>query len=137
MSGGDTHLSRAASSSVHPHALSRTGARAYPIRVILLPHFTRSLLLRSLPAWAFVRVLVMFVAAALPGADASENPLRLVPWAILAVVATTGCVGWLSARQRNEERFLLSLGYGRARLIATGALPALLVELAVAVAVRR
>ncbi len=136
MSGGDAHLPRAASSSVHPHALSRTGARAYPIRVILLPHFTRSLLLRSLPAWAFVRVLAMFVAAALPGAD-TENPLRLVPWAMLAVVATTGCVVWLSARQRNEERFLLSLGYGRARLVATGALPALLVELAVAVAVRR
>ncbi|HEX6748862.1 MAG TPA: hypothetical protein VF092_16305 [Longimicrobium sp.] len=104
--------------------------------MILLPHFTRSLLLRSLLAWAFMRVLAMFVAAALPGA-ADANPLRLVPWAMLAVVATTGCVVRLSARQRNEERFLLSLGYGRARLIATAVFLPLLVEMAIAVAMRR
>ena len=102
--------------------------------MILLPRFTRSLLARSLLAWAFVRVLA--TAAGSAGVAPPPNPLQLVPWAAVLVVATVGVAGWVSARRRNEELFLLSLGYGRVRLLATiVALPALL-ELVIAVAVR-
>ncbi|HEX8243905.1 MAG TPA: hypothetical protein VF541_10425 [Longimicrobium sp.] len=103
--------------------------------MILVPHFTRSLLLRSLLLWAFLRVLTTAVGAALapPGA----NPLRQGPLAVLLTFAVVGVAGWVSARRRNEDLFLVSLGYGRARLLATFVLPAALAELAVQVAARR
>ena len=106
--------------------------------MILLPHLTPSLLGRSLLAWAFVRVLVMVGSAAAAAAlRLHPDPLRLVPSAALLVVAIVGVLGWVSARRRNEDLFAVSLGYGRAQLLATIVAPAVLLELILAIAVRR
>lgn len=104
---------------------------------IILPHFTRSTVTRSLLTWAFVRVAV---TAGMGAAEAAVglppgNPLRLTPVAALLVVAVVGVVGWVSARRRNEDTFLLCLGYSRARQLATIAAPAALLELLIAVMV--
>jgi hypothetical protein len=107
--------------------------------VILLPHFTSSILLRSLLAWAFVRAAVTAGSAALAGAlrlPTPANPLRISPLAVLLVLGVVGVLGWVSARRRNEDLFMLCLGYGRPRLLSTFVLPAALAELAIAVAVR-
>ena len=103
----------------------------------ILPHFTRSILVRSLMTWAFVRVAA---TAAMGGAAASlglrpGNPLRLNPVATLLVIGVVAGVGWVSARRRNQDLFLLSLGYGRARQLAMVVAPAALLEVAIALAV--
>jgi len=103
---------------------------------LVLPHFTRSILARSLLVWAFVR------AAAVAGTAAAEaalrlppsNPLALSPYAALLVVAVVCAAGWVFARRRNEDLFLLTLGYGRARQMGMIAAPALVVEAAIALA---
>lgn len=103
---------------------------------LVLPHFTRSILLRSLLTWAFVR------AAATAGTSAVEaalhlppgNPLAISPFAALFVVAVVGAAGWIFARRRNEDLFLLTLGYGRVRQMATIAAPAAVLEAAIALA---
>jgi hypothetical protein len=107
------------------------------VTAFVIPHFTRSIVTRSLLAWAFVRVVV---TASIGGAEAAVglppgNPLRLDPVAALLVVAAVGVVGWVSARRRNEDTFLLCLGYGRARQVAMAVVPPALVELALAVVV--
>lgn len=104
---------------------------------IIIPHFTRSILLRSLLTWAFVRAAATFATAAAEGALRVEdaNPLAISPFAALLVVAIVGAVGWLSARRRNEDAFLLCLGIGRARQLATMVAPAALLELAMGIAV--
>ena len=99
-------------------------------RVLVIPHFTRSILVRSLVTWAFVRVAASAVmrhveaAAGLPPGD----PLRLNLVAALLVIVIVGVVGWVSARRRNEDLFLLCLGCGRARQMATVVAPAALLE---------
>ena len=106
--------------------------------VLVIPHFTRSILVRSLVTWAFVRVAASAVmrhveaAAGLP----PGNPLRLNPVAALLVIGIVGVVGWVSARRRNEDLFLLCLGYDRARLVGLLVLPVLLLEIAIAIAMR-
>ena len=105
--------------------------------VLLVPHFTRSILVRSLVTWAFVRVAA---SAAMRGAEAAVglppgNPLRLDPVAALLVIAIVGVVGWVSARRRNEDLFLLCLGCGRARQMAMTVAPAALLEAMIALAV--
>lgn len=101
---------------------------------IVVPHFTRSMVLRALLTWAFVR------GAAGAGLGAAEaaiglppgNPLRLNSVAALCVIAIVGVVGWVSARKRNENTFLLCLGYGRARQLATLIAPAAVAEVMMA-----
>lgn len=106
--------------------------------VLLIPHFTRSILVRSLVTWAFVRVAASAVmrhveaAAGLP----PGNPLRLNLVAALLVIGIVGVVGWVSSRRRNEDLFLLCLGYDRYHLAGMLVLPALLLEIAVGVATR-
>lgn len=107
--------------------------------MILLPHFTRALLVRSLLAWLFVRALITLGSAALRGAlqlPAPHHPLLLSPGAALLLAATVGAAGWVYARRNNEDVFLLGLGYGRARLLALLALPPLLLEVALGVLAR-
>lgn len=103
--------------------------------LVALPHFTRSMVTRAVLVWAFVRVAA---TAAMGGTEAAlhlppSNPLRLNPAAALFVVAMVGAAGWVSARRRNEDAFLLALGYGPARRCATFAAPAALLELAMAI----
>ena len=122
----------------------------------LLPHFTRSILTRTLMAWGFVRLIVSFGKAAVE--DAMElpptHPLELEPVAALLVavmVSAAGWVylrrrnedlflvsaaGWVYLRRRNEDLFLLCLGYDRGLVLALLALPVLALEVAVGVAVR-
>ena len=104
---------------------------------IILPHFTRSIVTRSLLTWAFVRVAVSVGKRAAEAAIGlpPDNPLRLTPVAALLVVAVVGVVGWVSARRRNEDTFLLCLGYGRARQLAAIVAPAALLEMAMAMMV--
>jgi hypothetical protein len=101
--------------------------------VIILPHFTPPIIVRSLVSWAFVRFLAGMAGSVLapPGA----NPFQLVPWAAAVVVAAAGAMGWVSARRRNEDIFLLSLGYGRARMLAMMMAPAALAEVALSLAI--
>jgi hypothetical protein len=107
------------------------------VTLFVIPHFTRSIVTRSLLTWAFVRgaaAIVMAGAAAAvhlpPG-----NPLRLDPVAALLVIAAVGVVGWVSACRRNEDTFLLCLGCGRARQVAMVVVPPAVVEVALAVLV--
>jgi hypothetical protein len=44
-----------------------------------------------------------------------------------------GAAGWVSARRRNEDAFLLALGYGPARRWVTFLAPPALLELAIAI----
>jgi hypothetical protein len=103
----------------------------------ILPHFTWSTVVGSLVTWAFVRVAA---TAAMSGVEASiglppGNPLLLDPVAALLVIAIVAVVGGVSARRRNEDLFLLCLGCGRARQMATAVAPAALLEAAIALAV--
>ena len=107
--------------------------------MIVLPHFTRSILARSLVSWAFVRAVATAGSSALAGAlrlPPPDHPLQIAPAAMLGVLAVVAVLGWVSAQRRNEDLFLLSLGYGRARLLATAVAPAALAELALGIAVR-
>jgi hypothetical protein len=101
----------------------------------ILPRFTWSTVVGSLVTWAFVRVAA---TAAMARASASVglppgNPLRLNPVAALLVIAAVGVVGWVSARRRNQDLFLLCLGYGHGRQLAAIVAPALLLEVAIAI----
>lgn len=107
--------------------------------MILLPHFTRSLVARSLLTWLFLRVCAgaasMFVAGEL-GGSAPGHPLLLSPRAALLLIAAVVVVGLVSVRRRNEDAFLLCLGYGRSRVIGTIALPVALVEVVLGIVAR-
>lgn len=105
--------------------------------MIILPHFTPSIVVRSLVSWAFVRLLAGVIGSMLALAPPGANPFRLVPWAAAVVVAAAGAMGWVSARRRNEDIFLRSLGYGRARMLATMLAPAALAEAALSLAIGR
>ncbi|HVG43690.1 MAG TPA: hypothetical protein VM890_03140 [Longimicrobium sp.] len=115
--------------------MSAEASRAGGTRFIL-PHFTWSTVVGSLVTWMFARVAAtagMGAAAASLGLRPG-NPLRLDPVATLLVIGVVGVVGWVSARRRNEDLFLLCLGYGRARQTATIVAPAVLLEAAIALA---
>ncbi|MBV9774036.1 MAG: hypothetical protein JO040_08810 [Gemmatimonadetes bacterium] len=102
--------------------------------MILLPHFTRSLLTRSLVTWLFVRAVVTVGSAAL--GVPPDPPFSIPPLAVVLVVGIVAVVGWVYARRRNEDQFLLCLGYGPVRLLGMLALPALLLELGIGIAAR-
>lgn len=99
--------------------------------MIVLPHFTRSLVARSLVIWVFVRISERVARAYMEeklGGSAPGHLLLISPRGALLLVATVVMVGMVSVRRRNEDVFLLCLGYGRGRVIATLALPATLME---------
>ncbi|HET7234123.1 MAG TPA: hypothetical protein VFJ16_29185 [Longimicrobium sp.] len=103
---------------------------------LILPHFTWRTITRSLGVWVFVRGAA---SAAMGAAEqavglAPGNPLRLNPVAALLVIAVAGAAGWVAARKRHEDTFLLCLGYSRARQLAMILTPVALAELAMAVA---
>jgi hypothetical protein len=104
----------------------------------LLPHFTWPILVRSLMAWGFVRLIVAFGKAAVE--DAMElpptHPLELEPVAALLVVVMVSATGWVYLRRRNEDLLFLCLGYDRGPVLALLALPVLALEVAMGVAVR-
>jgi hypothetical protein len=104
--------------------------------VPILPHFTASILVRSLVMWGFVRAVAVAATASVERTMhvAPSNPLHLTPLAALFVVAVVGAAGWIAARRRNEDTFLLCLGYGRARQMGMIVAPAALLEAAIAVA---
>lgn len=104
---------------------------------LVLPHFTRSILVRSLLTWGFVRAAATAGTAAVEAALRlpPSNPLAISPYAVLLVVAVVCAAGWVTARRRNEDLFLLSLGYGRARQMGRIAAPAVAIEAAIALAV--
>jgi hypothetical protein len=98
---------------------------------LFLPHFTRSIVTRSVVAWLFVRAGAT-VATGLPeAAGPTTNPLQISPVAALYVVGIVAAVGWIGARLVNEDTFLLCLGYGPRRQLAMHAAPALLLETAI------
>jgi len=103
----------------------------------ILPHFTGSTVVGSLVTWMFVRVAATAGMASVAASVGLRpgNPLRLDPVAALLVIGVVAVVGWVSARRRNEDLFLLCLGYGRARQLATIVAPAVLLEVAIALAV--
>lgn len=106
--------------------------------MILLPHFTRALVTRALLLWAFTRAVVSAASAALAGSLQlpQAHPLLLTPGAALALIAVVTAAAWVFTRHRNEEVFLRMLGYGRARLLATLAVPLLVLEVVLGIAVR-
>ena len=106
--------------------------------MIVLPHFTRSLLARAVLAWLFVRVAVSAGKAA---AEAMlelppSHPLELTLPAAQLVVGIVVLAVSVDVRRRNEDLFLLCLGYDRARLAGTLLLPALALEVIAAAVVR-
>ena len=106
--------------------------------MVLLPHFTRAILARTLLAWGFVRFIVALGKAA--AEDAAElprtPPLELVPSAALVVVLVITVAGWAYLRRYNQDLFLLCLGYERAAILGILLVPVLLLELAVGIVVR-
>jgi hypothetical protein len=107
--------------------------------LILLPHFTASLLLRTLLIWGALRVAVMIGSSAVLGGlalPAPADPWLLTPRAAGVVVGVVVAAGAVSLRRRNEDLFLLTLGYGRARQLTTIGLPVLVTEIAIGVAQR-
>jgi hypothetical protein len=102
----------------------------------IIPHFTRSLLARSLAAWAFVRMAATAAVGAASAALGVEpaNPLRLNPFAAVLVIALVAGLGWVSTRRRNEDTFLLCLGFSRAMQMSLFVAPAVALELVIAVA---
>lgn len=98
---------------------------------LILPHFTRSILARSLLVWAVTRGMATVASAAVAGSVGIEpaDPLRIPLLAVLLVLALVAGAGWVEARRRNEDTFLLCLGYGRARQMATIVGPFAVVEL--------
>jgi hypothetical protein len=106
--------------------------------MVLLPHFTRAILGRTLLAWGFVRFIVALGKAAVE--EAAElprtHPLELVPAAALVVVLVITVAGWAYLRRYNQDLFLLCLGYDRAAIAAMLVGPLVVLELAVGIAVR-
>ena len=104
----------------------------------LLPHFTLSILARSLMAWGFVRLIVALGKAAVENAMElpPTHPLLLEPVAALLVAVMVSAAGWVYLRRRNEDLFLLCLGYDRGPVLALLVLPLLALEAAVGVALR-
>jgi hypothetical protein len=115
-----------------PVTEGRLGALRTPI---VVPRFTRSILVRSLALWAFARVLAgVAMANAAGDLGAPEvDPVRLRPGAALLLITAVGVVGWVAARRRNEDLFLLCLGYGRGWQLATILAPPVLLEVGIAV----
>ena len=104
----------------------------------ILPWFTRSIVVRSLLAWGFVRLIVALgKAAAEQAAELPHtHPLELVPAAALLVIVMISATGWVYLRRRNEDLWLMCLGYDRAGVLALLVLPVLALEVAVGIAVR-
>jgi hypothetical protein len=104
----------------------------------ILPWFTRSIVVRSLLAWGFVRLIVALGKAAVEKQLelAPTHPLELVPVAALLVTVMVSAAGWVYLRRRNEDLYLMCLGYDRAAVLALLALPVLALELVVGIAVR-
>jgi hypothetical protein len=106
-------------------------------RLVILPHFGRSILWRAVAVWAFLRA----AASATMGASEAalhlppSNPLHLNPFAAALVLACVGVAGLVSMRRCNEDTFLLCLGYGRLRQMAMFLAPGLMLELVAALAV--
>lgn len=106
--------------------------------MVLLPHFTRSLLLRASLIWVVLRAAVELLSRVMAATlHLPSQPFLLTPRAALALVAFTTAVGWVEVRRRNEDLFLLCLGYGRLRLLVTLSIPAVLMELGIGILVRR
>ena len=103
---------------------------------VYIPRFTVSILTRSVLIWGFVRVLVTVGTRAAESAlrIPPSDPLRLTSWAAIGVVVIVGVMGWVSARRRNEDVFLLCLGCGRRLQTAMFAGPAALLEAAIMIA---
>jgi hypothetical protein len=107
--------------------------------MIRLPHFTRSLVARSLVIWFFLRVCETVARAyveAILGGSAAGHPLLISPRAALLLVVVVVVVGLVSMRRRNEDAFHLCLGYGRRRVVATLALPVALMEVVLGIVAR-
>ena len=104
----------------------------------ILPHFTRSIVIRSLLAWGFVRLIVALGKAAVEKAAElpPTHPLELFPAAALLVIVMISATGWVYLRRRNEDLYLMCLGYDRAAVLALLVLPVLALEVAVGIAMR-
>ena len=104
----------------------------------VLPHFTRAIVLRALMAWGFVRLVAALGKAAVEQALElpPTHPLELVPAAALLVIVMISATGWVYVRRRNEDLYLMCLGYDRAAVLALLVLPALALEVAVGIAMR-
>ena len=93
------------------------------IRLLRTKPFSRALLLRGVAAWWAVRALAAF------GGMLELNLLQAA-----FVTACAGLLVLLDARWRGEDLFLGNLGIPLLALVAVGALPALLAEIVLAVA---
>ena len=97
--------------------------RTFPIQpVILLPHFTSALLARSFFTWLVLRLVTMggsMVIAQMHGIAEIASFATLSPAAVLALLVVVTGIGRVYMRRRGEDRFLLSLGFGRLPQIST------------------
>jgi hypothetical protein len=105
--------------------------------MILLPHFTRAVVLRSVLTWLVLRAAAAGGTVATAGSLGLQTPhaLLLSPRVVILLLTVATAVGWIYAHRYNEDRFLLSLGYTRARLIATMLLPLIVLECGILIAV--
>lgn len=102
--------------------------------MILLPHFTRALVIRSFFTWLVLRMIAVagtiMVTESLSGGRVSA-PILLSPSAILILILSVTASGWIYMRLRNEDRFLLSLGFGPIRQITTLLIVPILAEISI------
>lgn len=96
------------------------------------PLVARAYLARSFRLWLGIRVLL-----GLAGALATSNVVRLPAAAIAPIVCLTIMVAFIDTRWRREHALLGNLGIGPLTLGALFAVPPLIAEIAIHVALAR
>jgi hypothetical protein len=95
------------------------------------PEFSRTFLVCGAAAWVLVRVAFVLASALLVDV-LGPAPLILEPPASLAVVAICSGLVVLDVRRKHERILLANLGVALGAVALIGAIPAILVEMAIA-----
>jgi hypothetical protein len=93
------------------------------------PAFLIPLVIRAINVWAGIRVLLALGIAML-----DAGPFELPASVASGVAMVAGTLSWLDARRRREHLLLGNLGVSQLALFLSGLIPAVVLELLLAVA---